>query len=239
LSKDKLEKSKVEEILKSYLGAYTMICDRGSLSVAIAKKGKVTIKGVIDGEKVSTKAQALVGEDWICIPVVYYKKTVNLAFTIWIPIDGSEFEILGLDAIIGKAGLLRNDAKFRIDENIVSDIETEDSRTLELLPIDEIITVSGTKWLIDNGIKAAKVTYKNGELIITEGKKGAGVVNPSGLKLTYKSKDGSFKGSFTAYAIVDGKLKKHRATVEGFLIGNIGYGTVAIKKIGTWNVVIE
>jgi hypothetical protein len=40
----------------------------------------------------------------ICIPVIYSKKTVNLAFAIWLPLDGGEAEVVGLDgAIIGKA----------------------------------------------------------------------------------------------------------------------------------------
>jgi len=240
-SKDKGEKSAAEEILKPYLGAYSMICDGGILSVNIAKKGKVTIKGTIEGNKVSAKAQVLIGEDVLCIPVIYSKKSVNLAFTIWLPIDGGNAEVIGLgdNAIIGKAGTLKNGAKFIIDGDIGASIETEDERTLELLPDNETITVSKSKWLVADGIKAAKVAYKKGEFTITEGKKGAGIVNPSGLKLTYKSKDGSFSGSFTAYAIVKGKLKKHKATVEGILIGDVGYGTITIKKVGTWAVTIK
>jgi len=240
-SKDKGEKSAAEEILKPYLGAYSMICDGGILSVNIAKKGKVTVKGTIDGNKVSAKAQVLIGEDVLCIPVIYSKKSVNLAFTIWLPIDGSNAEVIGLgdNAIIGKAGTLKNGAQFIIDGDIGASIETEDERTLELLPNNETITVSKSKWVVADGIKAAKVAYKKGEFTITEGKKGAGIVNPSGLKLTYKSKDGSFSGSFTVYAIVKGKLKKHKAIVEGVLVNGIGYGSITIKKIGTWVVTIE
>ena len=239
-SKDKSEKSTAEETLKPYLGAYSMICDGGILSVTIAKKGKVTIKGAIDGNKVSAKAQALIGADMICIPVVYSKKSVNLAFTIWLPINGGNAEIVGLDdeAIIGKAGTLKDGVKFIIDGDIAASIETEDSRTLELLPNGETITASGSKWLVAGGVKAAKVSYK-GDLIVTPGKKGEEIANTSGLKLSYKAKDGSFKGSFTVYAIVKGKLKKHKATVEGVLVNGIGHGSITIKKIGTWAVTIE
>ena len=239
-SKDKGEKADAEEILKPYLGAYSMICDGGILSVNIAKKGKVTIKGTIEGNKVSAKAQVLIGEDVLCIPVIYSKKSVNLAFTIWLPIDGGNAEIIGLDdAVIGKAGTLKNGARFIVEGDIGDYIETEDERTLELLPNGEIVTVSGSKWLVADGIKPAKVAYKKGEFTITEGKKGAGIANPSGLKLTYKSKDGSFKGSFTAYGIVKGKLKKHKASVEGVLVNGVGYGTITIKRIGTWAVTIK
>ena len=240
-SKDKDEKSAAEEILKPYLGAYSMICDGGILSVNIAKKGKVTVKGTIESNKVSAKAQVLIGEDVLCIPVIYSKKSVNLAFTIWLPIDGGNAEVIGLgeNAIIGKAGTLKNGAQFIIDGDIGASIETEDERALELLPNGEIVTVSGSKWLVADGIKPAKVAYKKGEFTITEGRKGAGIANPSGLKLTYKSKDGSFKGSFTAYGIVNGKLKKHKASVEGVLVNGVGYGTITIKRIGTWAVTIK
>ena len=239
-SKDKGEKSAAEEILEPYLGGYSMICDGGILSISIAKKGKVTVKGTYNDAKVSAKAQALIGEEMICIPVIYSKKSVNVAFTIWLPIDGGNAEIIGLDdAVIGKAGTLKNGAQFIIDGDIGASIETEDERTLELLPNGEIVTVSGSKWLVADGIKPAKVAYKKGEFTITEGRKGAGIANPSGLKLTYKSKDGSFKGSFTAYGIVKGKLKKHKASVEGVLVNGVGYGTITIKRIGTWAVTIE
>jgi hypothetical protein len=41
------------------------------------------------------------------------------------------------------------------------------------------------------------------------------------------------------YAIEKGKLKKHKATVTGVLIDDIGYGMATIKKIGTWAIKIE
>ena len=171
------------------------------------------------------------------------KKTVNLAFTIWLPIGGNKAEIIGLDgAVIGKAGTLVNGAEFDIEGDItelipgaIKEIKGYD----KVLPKGETVSVSGKKWVVADGLKAAKIAYKKGELTIAEGKKGQGVANASGLKLTYKAKDGSFKGSFTAYAIVKGKLKKHKATVEGVLINGIGYGTATIKKVGSWAIEIK
>ncbi|MBR3895480.1 MAG: leucine-rich repeat protein [Bacteroidaceae bacterium] len=243
-SKDKDEKSAAEEILEPYLGGYSMICDGGILSVTIAKKGKVTIKGTYNGEKVSAKAQALIGEEMICIPVIYSKKSVNLAFTIWLPIDGGNAEIIGLDgAVIGKAGTLVNGAKFNIEGDITELIPDaiEVIKGYAVLPDGESVSVSGKKWVVADGVKAAKVTYKKGdpEPDIAPGKKGQEIANASGLKLTYKSKDGSFSGSFTVYAIEKNKLKKHKANVTGVLIDGIGYGTATIKKIGTWAITIK
>ena len=243
-SKDKDEKSAAEEILEPYLGGYSMICDGGILSVTIAKKGKATVKGTYNGEKVSAKAQALIGEEMICIPVIYSKKSVNLAFTIWLPIDGGNAEIIGLDgAVIGKAGTLVNGAKFNIEGDITELIPDaiEVIKGYAVLPDGESVSDSGKKWVVADGVKAAKVTYKKGdpEPDIAPGKKGQEIANASGLKLTYKSKDGSFTGSFTVYAIEKNKLKKHKATVAGVLIDGIGYGTATIKKIGTWAIAIK
>ena len=242
-SKDKGEKADAEAVLAPWLGALNMKCPEGVLSVTIAKKGKVTIKGTYKGEKVSAKAQALIGEDMICIPVVYSKKSVNLAFTVWLPIGGGDAEMVGFDgAIIGKAGTLKSNAKFRIEADILADIPSaiDEIDGHKLLPDGESVTASGKKWAVADGAKAAKVAYKKGEgLSITPGKKGAGIANASGLKLTYKSKDGSFTGSFTVYAIEKDKLKKHKATVSGVLINGVGYGTATIKKLGSWAITIE
>ena len=46
--------------------------------------------------------------------------------------------------------------------------------------------------------------FAKGTTTVDEAKAGE---NPSGLKLTYKAKDGTFKGSFKAYADVGGKPK--------------------------------
>jgi hypothetical protein len=242
-SKDKAEKADAEAVLAPWLGALNMKCPGGVLSVTVAKKGKVTVKGTYNGAKVSAKAQALIGEAMICIPVTYSKKGVNLAFTVWLSIGGTEAEVVGLgdDAVIGMAGTLKEGAKFNIEGDIKELIPTaiDEINEHQILPDGEAVSVSGKKWVVADGAKAAKVAYKKDELTIAEGKKGQGVANASGLKLTYKSKDGSFTGSFTVYAIEKGKLKKHKATVTGVLIDGIGYGTATIKKIGSWTIEIK
>ena len=240
-SKDKEETKAADEMLAPWLGALNMITDGGTLSVTIAKKGKVTVKGTVDGAKVSAKAQSLIGEEWICIPVVYSKKTTNLAFTIWLPLDGGEAKVIGLDGSqIGKAGVLKDGARFSIDDNILSDIDgivTYDGEPI--LPEGESVAVSGNKWIVADGAKAAKVAYKKGVLSIAPGKKGGEIANISGLKLSYKAKDGSFTGSFTVYALENGKLKKHKASVSGVLVNGVGRGTATIKKLGSWMVEIR
>ena len=69
--------------------------------------------------------------------------------------------------------------------------------------------------------------------------------NPSGLKFTYKAKDGTFKGSFKAYALEEKngrtKLVKYTVNVIGFVVDGIGYGEASCKKPagGPWAVMVE
>ena len=56
---------------------------------------------------------------------------------------------------------------------------------------------------------------------------------------TYKAKDGTFKGSFTAYAVQDGKMKKVKLDVSGVLIDGVGYGAATVKKAGSIAVTVE
>jgi len=59
------------------------------------------------------------------------------------------------------------------------------------------------------------------------------------LKLTYKAKDGTFKGTFKVYADVNGRLKATTVNVTGVLIGDKGYGLAAIKKVGSVPITVE
>ena len=242
-SKDKGEKADAEAVLAPWLGVLNMKCGNGTLSITVAKKGKVTVKGEIGGAKVSAKAQTLIGEDTICIPVAYSKKGVNLAFTLWLPLDGGKVEVVGMDGnpIVGKAGTIKDGAVFAVNGDILSDIPSALTEIdgYALLPDGESVAVSGKKWVVADGAKAAKVAHKKGVLSIAEGKKGEGIANPSQLKLTYKAKDGSFKGSFYVYTLENGKFKKQKATVTGVLIDGVGYGTATIKKLGSWNITIK
>ena len=63
--------------------------------------------------------------------------------------------------------------------------------------------------------------------------------HPAALKLTYKAKNGSFKGSFKAYTVVKGKPKATTVSVAGVLVEGVGYGTAAIKKVGSVPVTVE
>ena len=79
------------------------------------------------------------------------------------------------------------------------------------------------------------------DLIVDETKN---KTNGSGLKLTYTSKNGTFKGAFKVYAL-EGvgkatKLKKYTINVTGVVVNGVGYGVATCKKPAvSWTVTVE
>ena len=230
-SKDKGEVSAANDILAKWLGSFMVIWDGGSLSVSIAAKGKVKVSGTLaNGKtKVSVSTVLLVGEEWSCVSVAAQK--ANLAFVLWLSHDGQTIEAEGLgdNVLVGLPGTLANGAAFQIDADEFAAVFGQ--KMLPYLPDGVPVTQKGTKWTLP---KAGKVVYKNGA--VDEKKLGD---NPCGLKLTYKSKDGTFKGSFKVYAEVKGKPKATTVNVTGFLLNGVGYGTATIKGKGSVSVTIE
>ena len=236
-AKDADSKSIAAAIEKKWVGAVNVVGDDVVLSVAIAKKGKVKVSGIVEGAKVSATSQLLVGAETCCVPVVITKKA-NLAFNLWLMADGTvevhgaDSETSGEDAAsplweAGKAGTLNAGAKFRMDGVVLSRALT--GLYGEYLPNDVGVTQSGTKWVVAGGVKAGKLALVKGTSEI-DSAKSKFTENMSGLKLTYKAKDGSFKGSFKVYNLENGKIKAYTANVTGVMIGNTGYGTATIKK---------
>ena len=201
-----------------------------TLSVTIAAKGKAKVAGTLaDGTKVSAKGQLIVGEEWGCVPVVVSKKA-KLAFNVWLPVAATSAALpvvvgLGEDVRVGKPGTLKAEATFKLGG------EMGDAKYGAYLP-DGVPVTGGAKWKLP---KAGKVQLaKDGT--VDAAKAGE---NPSALKLTYKAKDGSFKGSFKAYADVGGKPKGTTVKVTGVLVNGVGYGAATVKKSGGVAVMVE
>ena len=93
--------------------------------------------------------------------------------------------------------------------------------------------MKGAQFELDKPGKVAMLKDKSG---VDMSKAGS---NPSSLKLKYKMKNCTFKGSFMAYAIDGGKLRKVKVRVSGVVLGGKGYGTAMIKKVGGWAISIE
>ena len=224
LSKDKAEVSAAESALAPAIGNVNIVGDNVALAVSIGKKGKVKVSGTYNGVKVSASVQAYIDADGsVFVPVVVTKK-VSLAFSLVAGKSGVSVSGLGDGVMVGKQGELKPGSVMQLPDDA---FKTISGLRAELLPYNEPLTINKGKW---GTAKAAKVAYKNGELTVSPAKKGGVVENPSALKLTYKAKDGSFKGSFKVYAVVSGKLQKLAANVTGVLVDGVGYGTAEIKK---------
>ena len=203
------------------------------LSVTVGTRGRVKVAGVlVSGAKVSVNAQMIIGEEWCVVPVVYSKKDVRLAFNIWIARDGSAAEVVGLgeDVVIGYGTNFEERAAFTLDSAAVLGLLGEGVYE-EYLPDGVEITLKGSKWILP---RAGRVVLKKGE--IDESKLGE---NPAGLRLAYRTKSGTFSGSFKVYRNVEGRVKATTVSVSGVMIDGKGYGTATVKKVGSVAVRIE
>ena len=237
MSKDAADKAVAEAVLGKWQGVVNVAWEGAQgwngLAVSIAAKGKAKVSGTLaDGAKVSVNSQLIVGEKWCCVPVLYVKKGVSLAFGLWLPRSGEAAAVTGLaSAIAGKPGTLKAGAAFQIDVDALA--ARLGQRVLPYLPNGLPVTVSGGKWTLP---KAGKVAYKKGTSEPDEAKLGE---NPSELKLTYAAKSGTFKGSFKVYVDVGGKPKATAVNVAGVLVDGTGYGAATIKKAGGVGVMIK
>ncbi len=243
-SKDSADKAAAAAVLAKWKGAVNVawradaterVPPYNTLSVSIANKGKVKVAGTLaNGTKVSASGQLSVGEEWCCVPVVVSKKGVSLQFAVWLRRvgDNAPYRVVGLgdDVKVGKPGTLKGGAAFRIDADAFA--ARWGQRALPYLP-DGVAVGGGAKWTLP---KAGSVAYAKGTTTVDEAKAGE---NPSGLKLTYKAKDGTFKGSFKAYADVGGKPKATKVDVTGVLVDGVGYGAATVKKVGGVAVTVE
>ena len=232
-SKNKGEASDADKLAAGLVGSYNLAWNGGVAAVTVAKKGKVKVSGTLsNGTKLTANSQLLIGEEWFCVPVAVQK--ANLSFVLWISRDGGDAAVEGLggDAVLGRPGTLKTGATFDMDFAALGAILGMD--VLPYLPDGLSVEQKGTKWVVAGGAKAGKITMKKG--VLDDSKAGA---NPSGLKLTYKAKDGTFKGSFKVYSEANGKLKTTTVNVAGILINGVGHGTATMKGKGSVAVTIE
>ena len=145
--------------------------------------------------------------------------------------DGYDVEVV-MDDGTKKTYALDEGAAFYMDTAALSEMLGDDTYA-DYLPDGIEITTKKTKWVLP---KAGKVVYSKKAGGIDESKLGE---NPSGLKLTFKSKDGTFKGTFKAYVDKKGKPKATTVSVSGFVVDGVGYGIATIKKVGSVPITIE
>ena len=239
-SKDKAEQAIANGVLEDWLGAVNVSWEGGVLSAVLSKKGKVKIAGTLaDGTKVSATSLFLIGKSWCCVPVAWTKKGAGVAFTLWLKRGGTGVAVVGLGAGVsaGQPGELESDALFRVVKaafvSLWEDAGLAGKLLADQLPTNVRVSSVGGRWQLP---KAGKVVYIKGTTDVDPEKAGE---NPSGLKISYKAKDGSFKGSFKAYADNGGKLKATTVDVAGVLVGNVGYGRAIVKKAGSVSATVK
>lgn len=229
-SRDKNERNAAYRMLvDAGYSSVNMLWADGSGSLVISSNGKAKMSGVLaDGRKLSVTSTVLVGESWYCVPVIVPK--LGVAFSLWMSKDGDEVDAEGIDGdlIVGSPKELANGAEFIIDEEDVLATWSSIPGTLlvDYLPDGVKISRKGKKWALP---KAGKLALKRGTSEVDSSK---ALDNPSALKLTYKDKDGTFKGSFKVYSLNNGRLKATTVNVSGIMIDDTGYGTAVIKNVG-------
>ncbi len=198
------------------------VMNPSNLSVSIFRSvSTLKVSGTVKGTKVSATGTLLVGERYCAVPVQIVKKA-PAAFMLWMPRAGGPARAVGLQgAEIGRPGALRAGATFRMDGSALASVLP--GLLAEYLP-DGLAVSGGAKWTL---AKAGKVVFLKGTQEVDAAKAGE---TPSGLKLVCKAKDGTFKGSFKAYAVQDGKIKAYTVSVTGMLVDGVGHGTATLKK---------
>ena len=199
------------------------------LSVTVGNKGKVKVAGTLgDGTKATATAQAIVGEDGVtCVPVVASLYAKKGGYSLLLTFKGGR--LVGVSGISNwKSGTFTagwSDAAVfdaapgagAIPATMTLDIAGFDAvtslggNTVAISPNASEVKVNGNKWLGPNGI--------------------------TDLKVTYKAKDLTFKGTLNVYVTdPSGKAKKVKGTLTGVVVKGVPYGTLVIKNIGTWAV---
>ncbi len=252
-------------VLSRWQGTYTLVLEtvdaEGSgaslawgysgLSLTVAAKGKVKIQGtMVDGAKVNVSSQLLVGEKRCCIPVVapLYSKKGGFGFNLWLQDDGTleVGELSEWNATASKtpftAWFGENVPAARAGAALPSSLsfmflgepDIDGAEVLyDFLPWEVLVT-TGSRWTLP---AAGNVKYDREAEDYVDVKESS---NPAGLKLTYVSKTGAFKGSFKMYAEdAGGRLKKYTVNVSGVMVNGVGYGTATAKGVGSWPVAIE
>ena len=183
-------------------------------------KAKATLT-LANGTKLSASSQLIFTQSEVLIPLSFYNKKLGLSLAFSISIDvydlSPSLSEVPYEYEIGFASNLEDSANFNFD--VESALLYAELLGAELdedrFPEDVEINISRSKWTVDKEDNAAN------------------------LKLTYKAKDGTFKGSFKVYDLSRSRAKAITLSVRGVVIGGIGYGSAAYKKVCAVPVWIE
>lgn len=222
----------------------------GSVEITVGKPGakgtklggSVTLFG---GKKLAAKAQnadLAAGAQTVAFTV---KDQGTMTLKIGAQADGTVSYVGTLGTYVVTSapvgGLVTGSAAFSLPDGFAETLQDGEVNA-DLLPDGLPVTMSGKKWTCPKtGSVAYKKDKESGEMdwVLNGGKDAPDKTNFAALKLNYTPKTGAFKGSFKAYSLVNGKLKKTTVTVTGVLVGRTAFGSASVKKVGSWRVVIE
>ena len=204
-----------------------------ALSVTVDKKGKVKIVGTLgDGTKANAVANVVVGEKGIvCVPVVaslYSKKggySLLLTFS-----SGKLVSVSRMSPWKASKKPATFTAKWKEAAKFAAvsgEVPVASAMTLSITGFDAVTTIDGCT--VDITPNSSSVT--------AYGSKWTGPKGITDLKVSYKGKTLEFKGSLNVYVTdAKGKAKKIKGTLTGVVVDGVPYGTLFIKKVGTWAV---
>ena len=101
----------------------------------------------------------------------------------------------------------------------------------DLLPKEEPFSVTGSRWVFGRAavVRLSRTPRPEVTVDVSHDR-----TNRAGLKLTYASRTGLFKGTFRAYALVESRgraqLKKYTCRVTGFVADGTGYGQAVVTR---------
>ena len=87
---------------------------------------------------------------------------------------------------------------------------------------------------IDAAALAAAIPGFREDLTFPDGPGG----NPARLRLRLR-KDGTFSGSFRAYAVRGRRVRSVSVKLRGVVMGGTGFGLARVGKVGCWKVTVE
>ncbi|MBQ6006913.1 MAG: SUMF1/EgtB/PvdO family nonheme iron enzyme [Kiritimatiellae bacterium] len=189
-----------------------------TLTVAVKKKGRVTVRGTLaDGTRVLTSthllvsglrlhvnmgSRLLVGERDCAVAVSWTKKKASVACLLWFGENGT-----------------------------VSCESLPDGASAQVAPVGGGFAAGATLRVDQAAVAAAFPGFRE-DLSFPGGA-------PAKLKLKYKAKDGTFGGSFKVYVDNGRRVKSVTVKVSGVVLDGKGYGSAYVKKVGNWQITVE
>ena len=234
-AKDADAKARAATLVKGFWPIVLETADNGGsafangysgLSATVGNRGVVKVSGSLgDGNMVNISAQAIMGENGKMVVPVMEKKG---AYSFLLEFVGGRLTAVKGLSVWNASG---RPAKFTATWSSKS-VFSAVSGAVEV-PSPMYLTIAGFDESAGIGGKSIVVSPVD-DMVVVARNKWTGTKGVSDLNVTFKPKDGTFKGSFNFYVLDGGKPKKLKATVSGVVVNGVPYGTAVIKNVGSW-----